>query len=253
MRTVTDISRLVGFDRDTIKSWLREFNEHFSEYACPSSGTKRRFTEEDARTFALVSYFWEDNPDLENIHAKLNSGEQHSERYAETVRLNTPIFQEVPDDLDEEWTHGVLLNGMYTRPMIEVARSYKYAADELVKEALSVQETHLLGYPIFFIYRHTLELYLKLILDDQTEARKIGHDLGCLIRAVEEKLGGQASEWTRSRLHEFDEIDPTSDLFRYADRAPDHPQHIETWVDLCQLKSVMDQLCEAFEAHIRKQ
>ena len=251
MRTIGDVSRLLGVDRDTIKAWLKEFSDHFSESARPRTGAKRLFTEGDTRALVLISEFWEDEPDLENIHSMLNSGDQQSEQFVELVRLNTPIFQEVPDDLDETWTHGVLLNSMYIRPMIEVARSYKYAADELVKEALSFQEPHLLDYPIFFTYRHTLELYLKLVLDDQKQAKDIGHDLGRLIRAVETKLGAEASDWTCSRLHEFNEIDPTSDLFRYADRAPEHRQHVEMWVDLCQLKSVMDRLCDAFEAHIR--
>lgn len=250
MRTIGDVSKLLGVDRDTIKGWLRQFAEHLSESTRPATGRTKLFTEADTRTLALISDFWEDNPDLEHIHAMLNSGDQHSDRYVEVVRLNTPIFQEVPDDLDETWTHGVLLSSMYLRPTVEVARAYKYAADELIKEALSFSEPHLLDYPIFFTYRHTLELYLKLILDDSSQARNIGHDLGRLICAVEKKLGGQASDWVRSRLHEFNQIDPTSDLFRYADRAPVHDQHIEIWVDFCQLKSVMDRLCEAFENHI---
>ena len=252
MRTIGDASRLIGVDRDTIKGWLKEFSEHFSESARPRSGATRLFTDDDTLTLALISEYWEDDPDLENIHAMLNNGDQQSEHYIECVRLNTPIFQEVPDNLDEPWTHGVLLSSMYVRPMIEVARSYKYAADELVREALSFQEPHHLDYPIFFTYRHTLELYLKLVLDDPQQAKDIGHDLGRLIRAVEEKLGGKTSEWTRSRLHEFNEIDPTSDLFRYADRAPEHRKHVEVWVDLCLLKSVMDRLCEAFESHIMR-
>jgi len=251
MRTIGDVSRLLDVDRDTLKAWIKEFHEHLSEFAHPRSGRTRLFTETDTRVLALISEYWEDEPDLENIHAMLNSGEQNSEHFVELVHLNTPIFQEVPDDLDETWTHGVLLSSMYLRPLIEVARSYKYAADELVKEALSFQEPHLLDYPIFFTYRHTLELYLKLVLHDQPQAKDIGHDLGGLIKAVEKKLGGKSSDWVRSRLHEFNEIDPTSDLFRYADRAPEHRQHVETWVDLCQLKSVMDRLCEAFETHIR--
>lgn len=251
MRTIGDVARLLDIDRDIIKGWLKEFREHLSESTRPAAGQTRLFTEADTLALALISEFWEDDPDLENIHAMLNSGEQHSERYVEAVRLNTPVFQEVPDDLDETWTHGVLLSSMYLRPMIEVARAYKYAADELVKEALSHQEPHLLDYPIFFTYRHTLELYLKLILDDPTQAKDVGHDLGRLIRAVETKLGGQVSNWTRSRLHEFNDIDPASDLFRYADRSPEHSRHVEIWVDLCQLKSVMDRLCEAFESHIR--
>ena len=250
MRKIGDMARLLDVDRDRIMAWMKEFADHLSEFARPKAGHTRLFTESDARALALVSEFWEEEPDLEHIHAMLNCGDQDSDRYVEFVHLHTPIFQETPDDLDETWTHGVLLNSMWLRPKIEVARAYKYAADRLVKEALACQEPHLLDYPIFFTYRHTLELYLKLILHDSQKAKDVGHDLGRLINAVEKKLGGKASDWARSRLHEFNDIDPTSDLFRYADRAPQHGSYIEMWIDLCQLKAVMDRLCQAFERHI---
>jgi DNA-binding transcriptional MerR regulator len=250
MRTIGDVARLLGVGRSTVRSWIEEFGEQLSEFARPKSGCERSFTESDILVLALVSEYWEDEPDLEHIHAKINSGQHNSEKFVEFVYLKTPIFQEVPNDLDGTWTHGVMLDGMYTRPMIEIARAYKYAADALVNEALSYQETHSLDYPIFFMYRHTLELYLKLILDDQQQAKDICHDLGRLIGAVEAKLGAKANEWTRSRLREFEDIDPISDLFRYADRAPQHHSHSEMWVDFRQLKTVMDRLCQAFESHI---
>lgn len=92
---------------------------------------------------------------------------------------------------------------------------------------------------------------MVFVVDEQQQATGIRHNLGRLITAVEEKLGADADEWLRARLHEINEIDPSSDLFRYADRAPEYRQHAEIWVDLRQVKSVMDLVCEAFEAHIR--
>ncbi len=131
-----------------------------------------------------------------------------------------------------------------------MARAYKYAADELVKEALSCQEPHLLDYPIFFTYRHVLELYLKLLLNDAVRARQIGHDLSALINAVENKFQSKANEWVRDRLREFSEVDPTSDRFRYADRPPQHPKYVEIWIDFVQLKATMTRLCKIFEERI---
>ena len=224
MRTIAEVARLLGVDRELVKTWVGMFPEHLSEWAQPEAGRTRLFTDADTRALALVSDLWEAEPDLENIHACLNTGEQNSDRYVELVHLNTPIFQDVPNDLDEMWEHGVLLNAMWRRPAIEVARAYKYAADELVKEALSCHEPHLLDYPIFFTYRHVLELYLKLLLDDQTQGKQIGHNLSALIDAVEDKFQSKANEWVRDRLREFSEVDPSSDLFRYADRPPQHPK-----------------------------
>ncbi len=165
------------------------------------------------------------------------------------VHLNTPVFQDVPNDLDETWSHGVLLSTMWHQSAIEVARAYKYAGDKLVEEALSCGEPHLLGYPIFFTYRHVLELYLKIMLDDPVQAKAIGHNLSALVHTVETKLQSNANEWVRDRLREFSEVDPTSDLFRYADRPPRH-KYVEIWVDFVQLKTVIDRLCTAFEHHI---
>jgi hypothetical protein len=247
LRTISEVARLLDVNRELVKSWVGTFSEHVSEWAQPKAGRTRLFTDADTRALALVSDLWEDDPDLENINACLNTGDQNSGRYVELVHLNTPVFQDVPNDLDETWDHGVLLNAMWLRPAIEVARAYKYAADELVKAALSCHEPHLLDYPILFNYRHMLELYLKIILDDQQEAKRLGHDLVKLVEAVETKLSRKVSEWVRSRLKEFCEIDPSSDLFRYADRAPEHPNYVEIWIDFHQVKSVMDKLCQALE------
>ncbi len=249
MRTIADIARLFKVDRETVKQWGTTFADYLS--AAPKKGATRYFTESDTRVFALVNHYWEDEPDLEHIQALLNSGEHNGELFVTFVQQHTPVFQEVPDDLDETWTHGVLFSSMWIRPLIEVARAYKYAADELVKEALGCSEPHLLDYPILYTYRHTLELYLKIALNDQEQARKHGHDLVALAKAVERKHGKKIADWVMIRLAEFNEVDPLSDLFRYADKAPQHRQHVEMWIDFTQLKSVMDSLCEAFEAQLR--
>ena len=251
MRTIADIARLFHVDRDLAMQWAVTFAEHLSSSATPRKGSTRFFTESDTRVFALVNTFWEGEPDLEHIHAMLNSGEQNEEASVEFVQHHTPVFQEVPDDLDETWNHGVLFSSMWVRPLIEVARAYKYAADELVKEALACSEPHLLDYPILYTYRHTLELYLKIALNDHEKAFECRHDLVALVKAVERKHGKNAAEWVKTRLQEFNEVDPLSDLFRYADKAPQHRQHVEMWIDFNQLKSVMDLICEAFEANFR--
>ncbi len=252
MRTISEVAKLLGADRELVKSWINEFSDHLSEWAQPEAGRTRLFTDADVRALALVNDLWESDPDLENVHGCLNTGEQNSDRYVDFVHLSTPIFQDVPDDLDGSWDHGVLLSSMWVRPPIEVARAYKYAADELVKEALSCHEPHLLDYPIFYTYRHMLELYLKIFLDNPLQAKDIGHDLLALIKAIEKKFSGRPNEWVISRIQEFNEIDPTSDLFRYADRSPHRSKCIEMWVDFVQLKATMTQLCEVFEERLRR-
>jgi len=79
----------------------------------------------------------------------------------------------MPDEIDETWRHGALIGGMGCRDWRQVARAYKLAADELVKLALTEHERHELDFPILFMYRHTVELYLKAALENPPEH----HDL----------------------------------------------------------------------------
>ena len=56
----------------------------------------------------------------------------------------------MPDEIDDTWQHGVVIGGMASRNLSQVARAYKTAADELLKQALSRYEPHEFDYPIFF-------------------------------------------------------------------------------------------------------
>ena len=112
MATISEVARYLGVDRETVKTWTTEFAEHLSLTANPPKGKERQFCEADLWVLALVAYFWEEDPDLENIHAMLNCGEHRHERFSELARLHTPVFQEVPDEIDETWQHGVLVGGM---------------------------------------------------------------------------------------------------------------------------------------------
>jgi DNA-binding transcriptional MerR regulator len=244
MATISEVARLMGVSRDTVKAWASEFAEHLSLAANPRKGQERQFSEADLRVLALVADHWEDEPDYENIHAMLNCGEQNGERFLEFARLHTPLFQEVPEEIDETWQHGVLIGGMASRDWPQVARSHKLAADELVRHALSQGEPHEIDYPIIYLYRHAVEVYLKAML----KARPEHHVIGELIGLLERECGNKVAGWVKDRLWDFHKIDRMSDVFRYAGSFSDG----ELWVDLHHLKTVMDRLTEAFESHIAK-
>ena len=99
-----------------------------------------------------------------------------------------------------------------------------------------------IDYPIIFLYRHTMEVYLKAMLKAPPEI----HDLGRLIELLEQQVGTKIPAWAKDRLWDFQRMDRLSDVFRYADPPPDG----ELWVDFHQLKAVMDRLVEAFEKQI---
>ena len=242
MATISEVAQLFGVGRDTVKSWATEFAVHLTLTANPPKGRERQFNGADLRALALVAELWEEQPDYENIHAMLNCGEHYEERFLEFSRLQSPLFRDVPDEIDETWQHGALIGGMAMRDWIQVARSYKMAADELVKQALSQHEPHEIDYPIIFLYRHSIELYLKTML----RSKPGHHVIGELIVLLEQQVGGKLDGWVKDRLWDFHKIDEKSDVFRYAGS----PSYTELWVDLHQLKAVMDRLISAFEGHI---
>lgn len=242
MATISEVAQHLGVDRDTVKAWTTEFAEHLSLTANPPKGKERHFGETDLRVLALVTDYWEENPDLQNIHAMLNSGDYNEDRFAEFACLRTPVFQEMPEDINEDWRNGVLIGGFAERNLPQVAKAYKTAADELLKQALSKFEPHEIDYPIFFLYRHAIEVYLKAMLDLPPQT----HDLGKLIRLLEEQVGEKIASWVKDRLWDFQRLDQHSDLFRYADLPADG----ELWIDFHHLKLVMDRLTEAFEQQI---
>ena len=242
MAAISEVAQHLGVDRDTVKAWTTEFAEHLSLTANPPKGKERHFSETDLRVLALVTDYWEESPDLQNIHAMLNSGDYNEDRFAEFACLRTPVFQEMPEDLNEDWLNGVLIGGFAERNLPQVAKAYKTAADELLKQALSKFEPHEIDYPIFFLYRHAIEVYLKAMLDLPPQT----HDLGKLVRLLEEQVGAKIASWVKDRLWDFQRLDQHSDLFRYADLPADG----ELWIDFHHLKLVMDRLTEAFEHQI---
>ncbi|WP_166820087.1 MerR family transcriptional regulator [Thalassoroseus pseudoceratinae] len=243
MATISEVAKIVGVDRDSVKRWTTEFAEYLSLTANPESGKERHFTESDLRVLAVIAEQVEMDGEADDIHYALNSGRQYDDSLVEVARLHTPIFQDMPGEIDETWRHGAVIGGMGCRDRRQVARAYKLAADELVQVALEKLEPHELDFPILFLYRHTIELYLKAALENPPEH----HDLGGLIRSLEAECGNQLAGWIKDRLWDFHEIDRMSDIFRYASPGPPG----ELWIDFHQLQAVMNKLVEAFEQHLR--
>lgn len=250
MKTVGEVARLFRVDSDTVKKWCYEFSDYLTASAVPEKGQPRVFTESDIRVLAVVRSYWEDEPDYEYIRILLNEEHHLEDRFVEFAYLNTEIFQEPPEGLDGTWTHGILINGMSLRRPLDIARAYKTAGDALVEQALSSYPPYELDYPIFFTYRHAIEVYLKIIVGfafDPEKATKGPHSLERLRKRLEEKVEFSLPDWMEARITDFDQIDPTSTTFRYAEGMPKAVRDGELWIDLNQLKTVMRFLCENFE------
>ena len=242
MATVSEVAKFLGVDREKVKQWAKEFAEYLSLTAQPAKGQERQFSEADLRVLAVVANHLELGNDSDDVHYALNTGEQYAESLLEMAQLHSPFFQEPSEDMDETWQHGTLIGGMACRDLAQVARAYKLAADELLKQALSKYEPHELDYPVLFLYRHTVEVYLKAALDAPPEH----HDLSRLIQLLEAESGKQIAGWVKDRLWDFHSIDKMAALVRDADPPADG----ELWIDFHQLQAVIDKLVQAIEEYM---
>ena len=242
-----------------VELWATRFAEYLSKYANPEEGLNKQFTRKDIQILAVVSYYWEEEPDYESIISSLNSGLYREDFYREFALLHTSLIQDPLDEEiyegDEAWTRGFLVGDILTKfHQIEIARSYKLAADSLVTEIEHSPDPLDYAYPILFLYRHCLELYLKAILDD--ENKKI-HSLDSLMNEIEEKYKKKIPIWMKSRLLDFHSIDPRSTSFRYLEKETEKIKpklkageinKVDTfWIDFEHLNLVVNSLCSTFE------
>ncbi len=242
MATVSEVAAFLGVDGDSVKRWAKEFAEYLSLTAQPPKGHERQFSVADLRVLAVVAEHLELGNDTDDVHFALNNGRQFDERLQELAGLHSPLFQEPSEEISESWQNGTLIGGMACRDLPQVARAYKLAADELLKVAQSKYEPHELDYPVLFLYRHTVELYLKAALKNPPET----HDLSTLIQLLEAESGRKIVGWVKDRLWDFHKIDKMAALFRYADPLAND----ELWIDFHQLQIVIGKLVQAMEQYI---
>jgi DNA-binding transcriptional MerR regulator len=242
-RSISQVADILGVDSQQVKTWVGLFKEHLSPQANPEKGQPRSFTDSDVLVLTHVTMHWEEDPDLEEIKMGLNHEDHYNDAYRDILYRNTPILQEAPDDHDETWRHGILLNGGDVGERLTLARSYKQSADSLLELALQIREPRDLGYPVLYAYRHSLELYLKLI----GEIEEYIHELNDCIKRVEKRYGRRISSPIREWIIEFDKIDPKGTAFRYADDQARTLTYADFWVDLVQLKFAMRRVFQTLD------
>ena len=245
-RTVSQTARILGVDVLQVKKWAWLFREHLAASANPAKGRPRTFADADVLVLIYAAMHWEEDPDIESIRIGLNCENHYEDGYREMLYRHTPILQEPPDGLDETWRHGVFLNGGSVNDFLELARNYRQTAEAILDSALKSGEPREWGYPVLFAYRHTLELYLKIIGDIEEDT----HSLSGCVRLVEkhhgQKIGSPVREW----IMEFDSIDPVGTAFRYADDQKRTLSYAEYWVDFAQLRYAMELVFKMLDSAI---
>jgi hypothetical protein len=151
-----------------------------------------------------------------------------------------PLFEEPTSDCErtDPWSgpKGFMFGGMSlpTRPYSHTAQQYFDAANLLISDIESLRiEDYNLANPIFFLYRHWLELMAKEIVGPVH-----GHNLEILASKLDFHLrlkGIVLPNWVLSRFKQIAAIDPDSTTFRYSEKyIPD-----ETYVSLPHLRRAM--------------
>lgn len=242
-RTAGEVARVLGVESEQVKRWACAFKEFLGGSANPRAGTTRTFSDSDLLMLAYIYDMWEETPDLAAISAGLASKEHLEPRFLDLLYRHTPLLQEPPDDLDETWRHGLLLNGAGMHGYRELARNYRLVAENILDTALQNDETLNFGYPVLFAYRHALELHLKIL----GEIDEVTHSLERCVHLVEKRHGGRIASRIRNWILDLDKVDPEGTFFRYADMKSDRLAHSEYWLDLVRFRLAMSEVLETLD------
>jgi len=196
-------------DVQQVKKWACLFKEDLSSHANPPKGQTRAFSDSDLLVLSYVCAHWEADPDLEAIRIGLNRENHHDEKFVEQLYMHTPVLQEPPDELDETWRHGILLNGGGVNEYLELARNYRQSAESLLDSALRNGEPRDWGHPVLFAYRHALELYLKIIGEIEEDTHSLKRCVHLVEKCHGKKIGSPVKEW----ILELGKIDPSGTHF----------------------------------------
>jgi len=124
-----------------------------------------------------------------------------------------------------------------------MADAYLLAASNLVESWEGRHEPWMVCYPVFYICRHALELYLK---DALPQRRKPNHNLRPLIddfrSLLREHLNTDIPLVLRNYLYTLADIDPDGQSFRYATTKEGNANPVESeyYVSLRDLKDFIE-------------
>lgn len=122
--------------------------------------------------------------------------------------------------------------------MRTIADSYKNRADDLVEIAVNNRDiAYEYTYPILFLYRHALELYLKIISTDIKKTHKFDNLILNLREKAKDRLPDKILRELISRIDEFKELDNRSTRFRYGNQLGG-----EYLINLWQLRLIFNEI-----------
>lgn len=170
------------------------------------------------------------------------------------------LFTELNDDnaLDlflrtpEEFLSSVEAGARWLTDESAMANQFQMAANLLRDAAITSGTPWFYSNPILYLYRHTIELYLKGIVRPSKPTHNLLTLRDSLIDYVKTTYGCDISgSWIAETISEFANIDPSSTRFRYARDNQGQPNFAaEQEVNLDVLKTRLDALFQVF-MHLR--
>lgn len=169
---------------------------------------------------------------------------------------NKKIFRNVDsDDLIDPWPVP-LIGGDAQRDydQLTIADSYVDAALILVDRAHLTEEPWTLIYPILFLCRHAIELYLKITIPTNKD-HPLKDKLDAFVLYMQQEFNQKIPSWLIDIVKEFNEFDPGSTTFRYEDGGQKIEKLYKTGeyiVDLPQLRESMKRIRLLFQRVLKE-
>jgi len=238
---VSEVAHFLKVDRATVKKWTYHFSDYLSEYANPEKGKERKYILNDICVFNYVNFYWETEPDIESICIGLNRNEHNECPYNEIETEIIPLFREFNEEFNEE--KNIAAGGMFGGfNKVELAESYKKTGDLLIESFLKSDDNWGMSFPIIFNYRHSTELYLKAIIEEENNI----HDLTILFEKfksiIKLEFNSTPPTWFENIIKTFNQFDPASTVFRYGEFESEN----EMIIDFQHIKKLMGMLSESF-------
>lgn len=136
-------------------------------------------------------------------------------------QMTRPLFEEVTPQHErcDEWSSAssFIVGGMANLKFQHLGQQYFNAAHLLAEHIRSREyfSDYELSNPVLYLYRHSIELFLKAILRDAAKT----HDLYTLSVEYQEFIrshfGSEVPDWIINRMNELAAVDPNSTAFRY--------------------------------------
>ncbi len=232
---VSDISKILKVEKRLVKDWTYHFADYLNPGANPEKGKEREFTNDDICTFTYISFYWEEDPDLESIKYGLNGGDQFEHPFNKLAAEAMPIFREYSEEIPSQnvWMIGGMVEN---QDILSLANSYKKSGDILVNIGVNDETNKELIYPAIYNYRHSIELYLKAILPKYKKKHSLKPLYFEFKKLLNENYQEEIPQWFKNIIFVFDEFDPRGTNFRYGNKS----YKDELFINLSHIKLQMD-------------